>query len=211
MQLIFVRHAQPRHEIRDEGIADPGLSELGHWQAERLVAWLRHEPVDAVWASPKRRALETVRPLADHLGLDITIDPELDEIDRRSSVYLPTELLPTEGGAYWQAITEQRWDDIGWDSPSRFQDRVGAAFDRLRHERPGARVVVGCHGGVIRSVLVHALGPDARVSLAADYASITRLTVAPGGEVAITSVNETGHFDADRVGVIGPMRAGDEP
>jgi broad specificity phosphatase PhoE len=44
VDLVFVRHARPvRHDVV-EGPADPGLSEEGHLQAERLRGHLRAGP-----------------------------------------------------------------------------------------------------------------------------------------------------------------------
>ena len=69
MELILIRHGLPlrvdNSETGEE--ADPSLSPLGERQAEALANWLIHGPaaqkIDAIYASPKRRALETVQPL----------------------------------------------------------------------------------------------------------------------------------------------------
>ncbi len=207
MQLLFVRHGRPQHEILTEGIADPGLCPIGQWQAECLTAWLRHEPIDAIVSSPKRRAQETVAGLAAEFGLPISVVDDLQEIDRAASVYMPTELLATEGGEYWEAVKRQEWDAIGWDSPEVFGRRVNAAFAQLVADPPGEHVVVGCHGGVIQFILNGMLGSNG-VRLQSDYASITRVDVAADGRHAVLSLNETGHFDARRDTVTGPMRDG---
>lgn len=205
VQFILVRHAQPVRLFNPDGPADPGLSELGAWQAERLVAWLVHEPVDHVVTSPKRRAIETVGGLLDgsahpeqvvHPHLVIS---DLDEIDRRANLYLPTELLSTEGGEYWDAILRREWDAIGWDSPEVFGERVRAAWAALCADPPGEHVVVACHGGVIRQIAAQVLGLEGmagRFDIA--YASITRIEVDAAGRPGLVSLNETAHFDARR-------------
>ena len=106
-EVIVVRHGRPHTERLETGVADPSLDEFGRWQASRVCAWLAHEPVDAVISSPKARAIETVEPLAGALGLDIGIIDDLDEIDRRASVYVPTDLWATEG-----SISSRRWPSI---------------------------------------------------------------------------------------------------
>lgn len=203
VQFILVRHAQPTRTYNPDGPADPGLSELGAWQAERLVSWLVHEPVDHVVTSPKRRAIETVGGL-----LDGTAHPEqrihphvvvsdLDEIDRLSQEYFPTELLSTEGGEYWERILRQEWEAIGWDPPEVFGARVDAAWEQLTLNPPGDHVVVACHGGVIRRIAAHVLGANmGRFDIS--YASITRIEVDAKGKAGIVSLNETAHFDARR-------------
>ena len=204
MQFLLVRHAQPLRVYNPDGPADPGLSELGTWQAERLVSWLVHEPVDHVVTSPKRRAIETVGGLLDgsahpeqriHPHLIVS---DLDEIDRLANEYLPTELLSTEGGEYWERILRQEWDAIGWDSPQVFNARVEAAWDALCADPPGEHVVVACHGGVIRRIAAHVLGVEGMGRFDIAYASITRIEVDATGEAGVLTLNETAHFDARR-------------
>lgn len=209
MELIVVRHARPETAVDVDGIADPGLDEIGKWQAERLSDWLRHEHIDAVVTSPKARAIETVRPLIASLGHDHEVLADLDEVDRHSSSYYPTEVIHTEGGAYWDKIMAQDWEALGWDDPATFKARVESAWADLLANPRGNRVVVACHGGVIRIILGAVAG--ARVGffpLSVDYASICRIEVDPNGKQRFVSLNETGHFDADRIGVRGVMNDG---
>ncbi|MEC7506618.1 MAG: histidine phosphatase family protein, partial [Actinomycetota bacterium] len=112
-EFVVVRHGRPLTERLESGIADPSLDEFGRWQAERVCAWLAHEPVDAVVASPKARAIETVQPLVDQLDVPLTIVADLDEIDRFSSVYVPTDMWVTEGLDILEALGEKRYADIG--------------------------------------------------------------------------------------------------
>jgi broad specificity phosphatase PhoE len=199
MQLILVRHAQPVHEHNPEGPADPGLSELGRWQAQRLCDWLALEPIDHIVTSPKRRAIETVSAVIAATGAEHLVVDGLDEIDRLSKTYFPTELLPTEGGEYWDAILRRDWEAIGWDPPEVFHGRVVSAWQSIIEQRPGDRVLVACHGGVVRRIVSHLLDISAFVRIEVDYASITRVQIDDKGVSTLVSLNETGHFDASRV------------
>ena len=207
MQLILVRHAQPVIERTDGAPADPGLSELGRWQAAQLAEWLRHEPIDQVITSPKRRAVDTVRDLIDGLDVPHTVVDDLDEIDRRSTVYLPTELLAEQGGEYWEAILRQDYESAGWDHPDHFRERVLAAFTSIVEAKPGARVLVACHGGTIGTICASVLGLEGQRSFGLEYASISRVD-AGGERLRLLSLNETAHFDGVRSGVVGPLRDG---
>jgi 2,3-bisphosphoglycerate-dependent phosphoglycerate mutase len=198
MHLILVRHAQPKHEHNPDGPADPGLSELGRWQAERLCSWLALEPIDHIVTSPKRRAIETVRAAIDATGGEHIVVEGLDEIDRLSNTYFPTELLATEGGEYWDAILRRDWEAIGWDPPEVFHGRVVSAWETLLEQRPGERVLVACHGGVVRRIVSHLLGITTHPRIEIDYASITRVELDTKGAATLVSLNETGHFDAQR-------------
>ena len=192
-------------ERRRTGIADPGLDPYGEWQAERVSEWLAHEPIDAIVTSPKARAIETVGPLMKRLGMANEVIADLDEIDRGAATYIPTDLLPTEGGDYWEKIIAQKWDEIGWDPPEVFSTRIRTAWEDLLANPRGEHVVVGCHGGTIRAVLAAVIGEDSPAfHVRAQFASITRVMV-EDGQARIVSANETGHFDANRIGVRGPM------
>lgn len=209
MELIVVRHGRPEIAIGVDGVADPGLDEIGRWQADRVSSWLAHETIDAVVTSPKARARETVAPLADRLGLTAEVVHDLDEVDRRSSTYLPTELVHIHGGEYWERIQAQDWGAIGWDDPATFATRVRAAYADLVARPRGERVVVACHGGTIRVILGAVAGADVGFfPINVDYASICRIEVNDDGAARFVSLNETGHFDADRIGVRGVMNDG---
>ncbi len=209
MELIIVRHARPQTVVNVDGIADPGLDDIGKWQAERLSRWLAHETIDAVVTSPKARAIETVGPLLAGLDHEHEVVADLDEVDRYSSSYFPTEIVHTHGGDYWDRIVAQDWDGLGWDDPATFRARVEAAWADLVANPRGERVVVACHGGVIRIVLGAVAGPDVGFfPINVDYASISRIEVGDDGRQRFLSINETGHFDADRLGVRGVMNDG---
>lgn len=89
--VIFVRHAEKAAAPAD----DPGLSPAGRARVAELTRQLVDADVvagvDAIYATPYRRALETARPLADALNLPVNrYDPEperyeevLEDIVRR--------------------------------------------------------------------------------------------------------------------------------
>ena len=222
MHVILVRHGRPEIIVDSPTIADPDLDEIGRWQAERLTAWLACEEIDAVITSPKARAIQTAAGTVEGFGLTPRVVNGLDEIDRGAHTYLPTELLPTQGGAYWDQICEKRYDEIGWDSPEAFRDRVVATWDDLCRNPPGERVLVACHGGTIRTILAHVAGNDG-AGFRLDYTSISRVEVTPpGGDpsgedgptdpyCSVASTNEVAHFDAERTAVVGAFRGAERP
>jgi len=75
--IIFVRHAEKAAMPAD----DPGLSIAGQQRVAELTRQLVDADVvagiDAIYSTPFRRTLETVRPLADALDLEINnYDPD---------------------------------------------------------------------------------------------------------------------------------------
>jgi probable phosphoglycerate mutase len=81
--LVLVRHGEtPWHaENRYTGVSDIGLTPTGTGQAAELAAWAAMQPITAVVTSPLRRAHETASPSAEALGLPVTIDKRLSEVD----------------------------------------------------------------------------------------------------------------------------------
>ena len=76
MELLLIRHALPIRIENPEGEpAAPPLSDAGLEPAVRLARWLEPEPLDALYASPLRRARETAEPLATLNRLELRLEP----------------------------------------------------------------------------------------------------------------------------------------
>jgi probable phosphoglycerate mutase len=198
VDLVLVRHAEPvtiaAGEV--EGPADPPLTPEGVEQAERLAAWLAHEPIDALVASPQRRARETAAPVARALGIEVETVEGLAEYDWRVDHYIPTEQLMRSGDARFQAMLDGRWEEFGGDPPGEFTARVCATVDDLVARHPGKRVVAVCHGGVINCAVAQVIGLDRLLWFQPAYASIHRIAAARTGARSLVALNETAHLDA---------------
>ncbi len=82
MRVILIRHAHtPGNGTHYIGREDLSLDDLGREQARELAARLAAEPIDRIYASPLRRALETAGALANQLRLPIVERDALMEID----------------------------------------------------------------------------------------------------------------------------------
>jgi probable phosphoglycerate mutase len=193
MELLVIRHALPVRTASPDGSpADPPLSETGRAQAERLAAWLASERIDALYASPLRRARETAQPLASARGLAVALDPGLVELDHRADHYVPMEELKAENYAAWQALVQgglyANIDIVA------FRRGVVASFERIIRAHPGARVAVVCHSGVINAWAAHVLGIEAPIFYDPGYTSVQRFLAAKSGERMVASLNELAHL-----------------
>lgn len=206
MELLLIRHAEPRkvvHEPRAGTPADPALSDTGLEQARRLARWIECEPVDAVCVSPLRRARETAEMVAGTLGLTPEVRPGLSEFDARSSSYVTVEELAANGDAKIRALIEGRLDEWGCDVDfPTFARRVVESVEEVIADHPGKRVAAVCHGGIINVYLAHVLGMQKTgFWLNPQYTSISRIFASKSGVRTIASVNETGHLVATHDGV----------
>ena len=206
MELILVRHAEPvridSHE--SAGVpADPGLTDRGRAQADRVAAWLAFEPIDALLVSPKRRALETADPIAKACGLEHVIAPDIVEYDARADHYIPIEELRANDDPRFRAMVEGRWEDFGGEPPETFRARIAGALDRIVAEHPGERVVAVCHGGVINIALALVAGLDRLLWFDPVYTSVSRVVASRSGVRSVASINDTGHLVATRERLVG--------
>lgn len=194
MELLLIRHGLPVRRELDEGIADPELSTAGLAQAEHLADYLASEPLDAVYASPLRRALQTAEPLANSRGLPLGVIDGVAEWDRNSSEYIPIEELKATNDPRYHAMMRGDWT-AQEETPEEFSARVVSAIDALVDAHAGQRIAVSCHGGVINAYLLHVLElPVGPGFFYPNYTSIHRIAASRSGHRSIVTVNETAHL-----------------
>jgi len=137
--LFLVRHAHSAYgpnEMR-------ALSESGQRAAQRIADLLQDRAIARIVSSPYTRAVQTVQPLADRLGLSIQIDSDLRE-----------RLLSTVPLDDFQRWLEATWSDFdlvcpGGESSAAAQARVSRAIRRIVESTGDRHVVVASHGNAM--------------------------------------------------------------
>lgn len=193
MELILVRHGLPERVEREEGAADPALSEIGKRHAQDVGEWLAaNEQIDSVYASPMRRAHQTAMPYAELADQAITLVDEVAEFDRHSRNYIPVEQLKKENYAAWQRMAN---GDYGKQADLvKFRDTIVKGLESIIEQNQGKRAVVFCHGGVVNVWTTHCLGLEPRLFADVRYCSISRFLCASSGQRNLHSLNETQHL-----------------
>ncbi len=84
MKLILIRHGETlwNKEGRIQGTSDIELSEAGIEQARRLALSLKDSDIDAIHASPLKRAYQTAEIINSFHQREIEVHPELMEMDQ---------------------------------------------------------------------------------------------------------------------------------
>jgi probable phosphoglycerate mutase len=196
MELLLIRHALPIRRELDEGVADPELSDAGHAQAQHLAAYLSSETIDAIYASPLRRAQQTAAPLARRQDREIVTVDGVAEWDRNSSEYVPVEELKAANDPRWQSMLKGEWN-VHEETPDEFRARVVDSVEDLISRHSGDKIAIVCHGGVINGYLTHILGLDTAANgfqqgfFYPNYTSIHRVAAARSGERSVVTINET--------------------
>ncbi len=180
--IYLVRHG---HYVADPGIDEkigPALSPIGLAQARLAGARIGALPIqfDDLYVSPMQRARDTAAVIAGDLQ-----DSNFSVVDDLAECTPPTRdaaITARENPADLAACKEQF-------------DRAFARFFQPARGRERSDLLV-CHGNVIRSMVVRALGVDADAWLAMSvgHASITRIRIQLDGSFKVIAVGDVGHL-----------------
>jgi 2,3-bisphosphoglycerate-dependent phosphoglycerate mutase len=196
MILYLVRHGQSVYNAqrRIQGQSDIPLSPFGEHQSQALAAAFAPLKIDAVYASPLLRAMQTAQPVAAALHLEIHTDDRLKEINAGvfQGVFWDEieHTLPDEA-ARWR---EQDPDFVipGGESRRILGERGRSALQAI-HDAGHRQAVVVAHGGVLAAALKSLLGIPAQINPFSFYnASISRL--AWDRQIKLLTLNQLDHL-----------------
>lgn len=164
-EIFIFRHGQTDWNIegRIQGHLDIPLNDTGREQARSLIEPLRRLKIQALLASDLSRASETAAIIAESLRLPLFNDSGLRE----------THLGKLQG-LTWKEASEQLGEgilarirnkplsdevvaDLGSETGEQVLSRCLAAFKRFFQTQSFHRIGLCCHGGVIRTLIRHAL------------------------------------------------------
>ncbi|WP_138416840.1 histidine phosphatase family protein [Sinomonas gamaensis] len=174
MRLLLIRHGQTPSNVRgalDTGFPGPGLTPLGHAQAEAVPTALAHESPAAIYASPLVRTQLTATPLAEALGLSLRVQPGLEEIAAGALEMRSDDDAVQAYGRCLEAWMRGDLDQTMPEAPDghAFAERFDAALGEIagRHGSEDT-VAVFSHGAAIRvyTALRSDIDAEAAVELA---------------------------------------------
>jgi probable phosphoglycerate mutase len=202
-EVILVRHgaSAPATPGRPfpllDGHGDPPLAPEGEAQALAVAEYLAGEGLSGLFVTTLRRTHQTAAPLAERIGLEPMIVPDLREVS----------LGEWEGGEFririaqgdpvaLQAVAEERWEVIpGAETMASLALRVRAGVEAVVvHAGADVRVAAIVHGGVIGEICRQATDSRPFAFVHSDNGSLTRLVVLPGGAWLLRSFNDTAHL-----------------
>lgn len=159
--IYLVRHGATEwnHDKRAQGHADIDLDAEGHRQAVAIAQDLAHLPVDAVYSSDLKRAVDTARPIAETHGLEVQIDPSFREIDQGEWTGLHVDEIQKRWPGLWGPARHYTARP-GGESPQQVRERALAAVKRVVSGHPDGMAAIVSHGGTIRWIAAEALGYD---------------------------------------------------
>jgi len=139
------------------GSLDDELAPPGWRQMEQAIAG---KEWDVVVSSPRLRCAAFAQTLAARCGLPLHLDERLAEMHFGAwEGKTAAELMQSDAEAlqnFWQ--DPERYPPPQGERMEKFSERVLQAWEYIRQQYAGQRVLVVAHGGVIRRILCHTRG-----------------------------------------------------
>lgn len=201
MLLLLVRHGETAHNAvgRYQGHVQIELNALGQHQAARVCQRLSQRSIQAIYSSDLVRCLQTIQPLVAAIGLPLTLDQRLREIDVGLWEHLT---IPEIRAAYPGNYAAYRQNPgttihVGGESYTHLQLRAVTAIQEIisRHA-PDDTVVICTHGGTIRAIACWLLALDVNHynKMWIDNCAITTLRIVDG-HIRLLSLNDNAHAE----------------
>lgn len=141
--FYLIRHAHAEF-LSDE---NRPLSQSGEKDAGRVANILKEFPIDHIYFSPYRRALQTMESLAEQLGLDVQLESDLRE---RKLSDQPVKDFNNAVRATWQDFS---FAHPGGESNAAAQMRGLNVIHRLQNQAKGKHSVISTHGNLLALIL----------------------------------------------------------
>jgi broad specificity phosphatase PhoE len=158
--LIFIRHAETDLAGTFCGHSDPPINARGQAQIKGLIPQLTPGPIDAVYSSDLRRAVDTATSLAQAFAVPCTTTSNLREIyfgNWEAITWAEIERRDADYARRWAEWFPDLTAPNG-EPYAIFEARVLRQVDRLLGLAADKRIAVVTHGGVMRIVLRNLLG-----------------------------------------------------
>lgn len=207
-RIYLVRHGATELTAEDRfaGSTDVPLSEEGRGQVQALAERLRCDTLDAVYASPMGRTLETARIIAEPHGLAPQPEPDLREIDYGHWEGRTRDEIEAEYGAEYEAWQEDPLTiaPAGGESGIQVLARALPIMRRIVQQHQSRSVLVVSHKGTNRLLVSSLLGFDARGyrdRLDQSPAALTILDFASVVRARLRVFNDVSHYEGvpDRI------------
>ncbi len=200
--LLLIRHgesapARPNESFpTKDGHGDPALHPQGHRQAMAIRERLKNDAFANIYVTKLIRTHQTAAPLAEHMGITPTEDPDLHEVhlgDWDGGLY---RIKAAEGDpVYRRVVDEQDWGAVpNAETRAQLLTRVRRGIQRIASQHRNERVAVFVHGGIIGAALHLATNSEPFAFHGAANGSISRLVINQDKWV-LRGFNDTSHLD----------------
>ena len=160
MTIYAIRHADKEEGefyTDDLPLNNQPVSETGRRRAAELVHYFKEIDIDSITASRYIRTGQTIRAVAEDKGLEIKVDPRLNETNIGAIERMTDEEIMRSYPEFWAAFLERDRDFRfpNGESGEEAGARVYEMFCSLGKE--GNHILVA-HDGIIRTLICKVLG-----------------------------------------------------
>lgn len=143
--IYFVRHAEPDYSIHDD--EKRPLSNKGELDAQKVADFFKDKSIEVVLSSPYKRALDTVKPLAENFGLRIETIYEFRE--RKVDDCWVEDFID---------FSKKQWENFNYklsngESLFEVQSRNITALKATLKKYAGKNIIVGSHGTSLSTII----------------------------------------------------------
>ena len=199
IRWYLVRHGRTdfNRDGRIQGHTQVALDEEGLSQAAKLRDRLAGETFAAAWSSDLVRTQQMARIILDGHNIVPTSSPELRELNYGQWEGLTVPAIRERYDADFSRIMGGDHDSAppGRVSVTQLLQRVGRFVQQMKDQVAEGSLLVVCHGGSLRGLVVNLIGLPASTlwSLKGDLASLSIIEVYPGRPV-LALFNDTSHL-----------------
>lgn len=166
MSLIYlIRHGQTdwNKERIFRGHADRPLSDEGKKEAQAVAGFLEKEPIQFIYSSPLKRALETARPLAEAKGLKVVELKGVIDLDFGEWSGMTVEQVKDKFPESFADFMNDPQSVVfpGGETMSEVQSRALEAIEKVADRHTGETGAVVTHRVICKLVILGLLGLDA--------------------------------------------------
>ena len=157
IHIYIARHGETTWNVegRIQGRSDPDLSPKGYAQRLGLLEQLKGRPLSTIYTSTLRRSFLTAEPIANHLGLPVLRQPELDEI---AFGILEEKLLfkfDEESKSEWERFKDHRftYHIPGGENYTDVGNRIKPFIEKTLRNHEGQEILIVGHRVVNRLLI----------------------------------------------------------
>lgn len=164
LRLYLLRHGETPYSRSGGfcGALDPDLTPEGEQMAVAFATAYAGIPWQALYVSPMKRTLATLRPLAEKTGLEMQIRDGLREIhygEWEGKTHAEVRDSYTEDYLRW--MTEPAWNSpTGGETAVQIANRAMPVMAEIEEKFTDGNVLIVSHKATIRVILCSLLGID---------------------------------------------------
>lgn len=142
-KVFFVRHAQPVHAHSDDRTRP--LTKEGIQDSAIVLETLKDKEIEAVYCSPYKRSVDTIKQVAEYYNLEIQTDERLREREKGVD--------GNNTGMFQKRWENHDYHEEGGESIGMVQSRNIEALKEILENNPDRNIVIGTHGTALSSIM----------------------------------------------------------